>query len=130
MRIKITIEGRCKSKANNNRGWVPAEYKKYERFTAWQAHQQMKRNGWKIFNEPIFIVMRFYFKPGIRLDLTNCPKSCNDGLNGVLYKDDRLIHKCYLEMHTDVNERIEIEAWNIAETQETLLFENSLNQNI
>ena len=105
---------------------MPEEYKRYERNTAWQAHQQMKANGWKMFESPIFIVMRFYFKPGIRLDLTNCPKSACDGLNRLVWKDDRLIHRCYLEMHTDVNERIEIEAWNITEAQETIAFENNI----
>lgn len=126
MRIHLTIEGRCKSKSNNNRGWVPEEYRRYERNAAWQAHQQMKKNGWKMFQEPIVVIMRFYFKPGIRLDLTNCPKSVCDGLNKLVWKDDRLIHKCFLEMHTDVNERIEIEAWNITEAQETLVFEKEI----
>ena len=126
MKIFLTIEGRTKSKSNNNRGWVPDDLKKYERYAAWQAHQQMKKNNWRCFEEPIFLIMRFYFKPGIRLDLTNCPKSLCDGLNKLVWKDDRLIHKCYLEMHTDINERVEIEAWNITEAQETLAFENSL----
>ena len=31
-----------------------------------------------------------------------------------------------LQDNTDINERVEIEAWNIAEAQETLAFENTL----
>lgn len=119
------------SKSNEHRSfrgrpYLSIEFKRYERNLAWQAHQQMRENNWKMFTEPIFIVMIFYFKNHVRLDLTNCTKSACDGLNKLLYTDDRLIHKCYLEHRIDARERIEIEAWNIAEAQETIEFERTL----
>lgn len=127
MKIKITIEGRPMSKSNehssfNGKPYLSAEFKRYERNAAWQAHQQMKSNDWKMFTEPIFLKMTFYFKSRTRLDLTNCPKSICDGLNKLVWIDDRIIHKCYLEHRIDANERIEIEAWNISEEQETMAF--------
>jgi Holliday junction resolvase RusA-like endonuclease len=127
MKIKITIEGRPMSKSNEHRSfrgrpYLSEEFKRYERNAAWQAHQQMRENNWKMFIEPIFVTMIFYFKDHTRLDLGNCPKSICDGLNKMIWKDDRIIHKMYLEHRIDARERIEIEAWNIAESQEHLPF--------
>ena len=126
MKLTLLFEGRCKSKANNNRPWLPAEYVKYERTVAWYAHQQMKQQNIKMFTTPVFVKIIFYFKPGIRLDVFNGPKSICDGLNKIVYSDDRLIHKGYVEIRTDIRERIEMEVWNITEAQETLAFENTL----
>lgn len=134
MRISITIEGRPMSKSNEHmsfkgRPYLSAAFKRYERNAAWQAHQQMKENNWKMFTDPICVKMLFYFKDRTRLDLTNCPKSICDGLNKLVWKDDRLIYKCYLEHRIDAKERIEIEVWNIGDIQETFLFEQSLKIN-
>lgn len=131
MKIQITIEGRPMSKSNEHmtfhgKPFVPQALKKYELNAAWQAHQQMKANNWKMFTEPIFVKMIFYFKDRTRLDLTNAPKSICDALNKLVWKDDRLFYKCYLEHRIDARERIEIEAWNITESQETLSFEDTL----
>lgn len=131
MKINLTIEGRPMSKSNEHatfkgRPYLSAEFKRYERNAAWQAHQQMKQNNWKMFVDPIFVKMVFYFKDRTRLDLTNCPKSICDGLNKLVWKDDRLIYKCYLEHRIDARERIEIEAWNITESQETLFLETNV----
>lgn len=118
--VKLTISGRPKSKDNEKffnpktrRPFTSAKFKIYESIVRQQAFEQMKKNGWPMFTQPVFVKMTFFFINNIRLDLFNCPKSVCDALNKVVWKDDRLIHKGELEIVIDPNERIEIEVCSI-----------------
>ncbi|MBL8013866.1 MAG: RusA family crossover junction endodeoxyribonuclease [Candidatus Omnitrophica bacterium] len=116
--IKLIINGRPKSKDNEKffnprtrRPFTSEKFKSYEFNVKLQAKEQMNKNRWEMFTEPVFVKMTFFFINHIRMDLFNCPKSVCDALNKVVWKDDRLIHKGNLEIAISPDERIEIEVW-------------------
>lgn len=113
--IKLFIDGRAMSKDNEKifssrgRPFTSNKFKVYANAVARQAEFQMKQSGHKMFEIPIKVKMTFYFSNDARLDIFNAPKSICDALNGVAWKDDRLIHQGFLILGYDEKERVEID---------------------
>lgn len=124
-KIILTIEGRPMSKDNEKfwnkhagRPFTSKKFKDYEINVKMQAKSQMNKNGWVIFKEPLFCIMKYYFKSNVRLDIFNSPKSISDALNGTVWEDDKLVTRSYLEIMSNTpRERVEIEVWPIEYSQ-------------
>lgn len=112
MIVQFEVLGRCQPKQRPRKGkgghfYTPQATKDYEREVGWAAKLAMK--GKKIFTGSVSCKIVIYHKipaswsahekrmaiDGLRTpkgsDIDNCCKGIFDGLNGVLWKDDRLV---------------------------------------
>lgn len=73
---------------------------------AWEAQAQMLEQGAGMYTVPVQEYIRIY---GFKGDIANLEKLLNDALNGVAFKDDRLIDKMTLERCHGGERRLEVE---------------------
>lgn len=91
------------------RAYTPKETKEYERDVSWTAKANCKRK----FEGLVVVTLRFF---GVEADWDNLAKAVCDGMNGIVYNDDRQI----VEAHVYVTRRahparVEVEVRPIAE---------------
>lgn len=128
-KVLITIDERPLSKENEKfwnkhvgRPFTSKKFKDYEERVRITARKQMYDGKWSMFQIPVFCYIKFYFKSDIRYDLLNAPKSVLDALQGIVYTNDKLIERAFLEiMGNTPKERIEIEIWAIDDSQMNFL---------
>lgn len=101
MQLELWFPGEIKSKDNakafssrNNRFFLPKEFKQWEEKIRWQFHAQ-KPSGFKTMVGPMKGIIEFCYPTHTHHDLSNCPKSLLDALNGLAYEDDRN----FIELH-------------------------------
>ncbi len=110
--MEITIPIRLISKDNekimnrNGRFFLSSKYKKFEVSIQFFFISQFPK--FKPLEGDLSVMMTFYFKSKKHPDITNCPKSVCDALNGYLWKDDRQIKQEILKVVYGNEEKIEI----------------------
>lgn len=94
--IRFEVSGRPvpkkRPRVTSKGAYTPKETVAYERSIAWAAKAAM---GPRVPTEKkCFVRMAFYGSSG---DIDNLEKSCLDGMNGVVYKDDRQVMRVEAE---------------------------------
>jgi len=88
--------------------YTPPETAEYEKLIAYTARQKTK--GKILFSkQDIAVYIKLYFKNKTFGDLDNYGKSVLDGLQGVVFENDKQVAKLNIERYVDKNERAEIE---------------------
>lgn len=101
--ITLTIQGKCISKDNeklfsfHGKPFLSKKYKDFEYFVQLQAKNQIKN----ILLGDIQVTYNFFLPDKRHCDLTNMPKSIQDALNGIVWKDDKQIKQCFLYLNYD-----------------------------
>ena len=116
--ISFIVPGRPRPKqrpriGRNGAVYTPRETRDYERFVGWCALQAM--GGEKPIAGPVALEALFYFKNCKTPDLDNCIKALLDGLQGVVFQNDRQVQKQSYEMRFDKEERVEVRIWELEE---------------
>lgn len=99
--ISIIFSFRCISKDNfkcfNKQGrfFLSNEYKRFETAVALKAKEQYRG---KVLTGDIEIYLKVYFKDKRHGDATNLFKGVCDGLNKIIWEDDRQIKKATVEI--------------------------------
>ncbi len=88
------------------------EARVYLEQAAWDAQSQMLEQGEKMYTAPIQEYVRVY---GWRGDISNIEKLLNDALNGVAFRDDKLIDKITIERCKGGERRVEVEISSLKE---------------
>ena len=77
-------------------GYQPKRVKDWQELVGWTAcHRGTPLQG------NLQVDMQFYLGHKRRVDLDNLSKSVLDGMNGIVYEDDRQVVKLYLEKYYD-----------------------------
>lgn len=120
--IEFTVPGRPKPKQRPRMGkggnvYTPRETKNYERMVGWYALQA----GAKVTDKPIGLEAVFYFRNKRTPDLDNCVKALLDGLEGVVYKNDKQVIEHKYRLEYDLNERVEVRIRILGEASDETL---------
>ena len=122
--ITITIPGPpvAKQRARVGKGgrvYTPPETRSYEQKVAVFATVAARRAKWKVTSEPVEIDVRIY-RARATGDLSNFVKAIEDGMNGIIYVDDRQIVSIDAAMFLDrKNPRTEVKVRLASELKET-----------
>ncbi len=92
----------------NGKHVTPKRTRDYESLVGGIA-MMLRPRGWKLDGQ-YRIEVRAYFPDARGRDVDNVAKSILDGLNRVLWKDDRQVIRCVSEKHID-RERPRVEVW-------------------
>lgn len=92
----------------NGKHVTPQRTRDYERLVGSVA-LMLRPRGWKLDGE-YHVEVRAYFPDARGRDVDNVAKSVLDGLNRVLWHDDRQVIRCSSEKHID-RERPRIDVW-------------------
>ena len=100
--LEFFVEGNPVPKQSFNMGkyggYPKKGVKEWEELIGWQAklcHRGTPLQG------NLQVDMQFYLGHKRRVDLDNLSKSVLDGMNGIVYEDDRQVVKLYLEKYYD-----------------------------
>ena len=120
---KFTVEGKPQPKERprkNKQGgfYTPQKTKDYESIVGWSARSVYKGNP----NEnPMFVTLNIYFRLPKKtknkegdwcmknVDVDNIAKSVLDGLNGIVWDDDKQVVDLRVKKYWSINPRIEVE---------------------
>ena len=94
--------------------YTPRETAQYEKLVGYAALDAAK--GRSFFKE-IAISIRLFFKDRKFGDLDNYTKSILDGLQGVVFENDRQVCRLTVERHQDKEERAEVKVWAVEEVE-------------
>lgn len=98
-RPRLTVDGRKKYI------YTPKETSKFEKQVALAA---LTAADGKVLFGDIAINIKLYFSDRKFGDLDNYAKSILDGLQGVLFENDKQVSKLHIERYIDKNERAEV----------------------
>ncbi len=111
--IKLVIPGRPVPKARPRLAtqatmnvYTPKRTKEYEKLVGYTALDKAKG---KMLEKDISLSIKLYFKDRTYGDLDNYAKAISDGLQGVVFGNDKQVAKLYVERYIDENERAEVE---------------------
>jgi len=85
---------------------LTTEAREYLENTAWDAQAQMLEQGEKMYTAPVQVIVMVY---GWKGDLDNTFKLLGDSMNGVVYRDDKLINRLVIERRKGGERRVEVE---------------------
>lgn len=72
------------------RGYTPARIKAWQADVGWAAQEYLHGQGkYETFAGPFIVVLVFRLGDRRRIDLDNLSKAVLDGLNGIVWEDDR-----------------------------------------
>lgn len=81
----------------------------YEEDVGWRAKQYMLDRSIEITDAPVALTIRV-FAPSPRRDVDNCLKALLDGLEGVVFRNDRQVAELHVYREIDrTNPRVEVE---------------------
>jgi len=129
--IEIIIPGRPVPAARMTRRgkWVKANAKRYLAFKdiiRWTALDVMRKSGLEPFDGPIAVELHAWISGGRPGDLDNIEKAIFDGLNGIVWYDDRQIEEIHAYRHKGMPQRTEIKVWGI--TRQVVPIEGSVGK--
>ena len=112
--VKITIPGRPvpkKRPRTSTRGgkihvYTPLKTSKYEKMIKYIA---LDASNGKSFFEDVEVNIKLFFKDRRFGDLDNYTKSILDGLQGIVFENDKQVAKLNIERYIDKEERAEVE---------------------
>lgn len=118
--VEFTIPTRPRPKQRPRVGrygnvYTPQQTKDYEDMVALYARQA----GAKLTEEPIAIEATFYFKDKRIPDLDNCAKALLDGLQEIVYKNDKQVVEQHFFLDYSEDQRTEVKIWKKGKEQET-----------
>lgn len=116
--IEITIPGRpVPAVRMTRRGkWIKANAKRYLAYkdiVRWTALDEMKKLGFAPIEGPVGVELHAWISGGRPGDIDNIQKSVFDGLNGVVWYDDRQVVEIHAYRHIGVPQRTEIKIWEV-----------------
>lgn len=97
MMISFFVEGAPRAKQSfrslgKRGGYTPAHVKAWQKDVAWAAQQAMRQLGLlDPVRENVCAEFTFFLPDNRKIDLDNLSKSVADGLNGVVWEDDRQV---------------------------------------
>ena len=94
--------------------YTPRETAQYEKLVGYAALDAAKGHS---FFEEIAISIKLFFKDKRYGDLDNYTKSILDGLQGVVFENDRQVCRLTVERHQDKEERAEVKVWAVEEVE-------------
>ena len=93
--ITFTIPGQPRPKqrarGGNGRHYTPEATRQWEETVGWYANNAMSRGGHDILTVPLMLSVIFYREHERKADLDNLVKSIQDGMNGIVYEDDKQV---------------------------------------
>jgi len=121
--IEIIIPGRPVPAARmTQRGkWIKPNAKRYLAFkdmVRWTAWDAMKKAGLAPIEGPVAVELKAYINGGRPGDVDNIAKAVFDGLNGVVWYDDRQISEMHVYRYEKQDEqRTEVKVWSLGEAE-------------
>lgn len=122
--LSVVIPGPpvAKQRARVGKGgrvYTPPETRSYEQKVAFIAGHEARKAKWKLTDQPVEIDVRIY-RARATGDLSNFVKAIEDGMNGIIYVDDRQIVSIDAAMFLDrKNPRTEVKVRLASELKET-----------
>lgn len=118
--VEFTIPVRPRPKQRPRKGkygnmYTPRETQEYERIVAWYALDAMKKARIKRLEGRLGVDITFYFKDGRRPDIDNCIKAILDGMEGVVYKNDKIIVQQFCRIERDKVEYSKVKVWKVGQ---------------
>ena len=98
--LRIRPKPKQRPRFSSGHTYTPKQTQDYEMEIAYLVQNEMNKQGWSKFQDHVSLTVGFYFKAkqekeyhNSRPDIDNLLKSVQDALNGVLYRDDSIIHE-------------------------------------
>lgn len=76
---------------HTGRKYMKAEGKELMFRTAFCAKSAMKADGHKLIETPFSMTVVYYMLPKNEMDVTNCEKALIDAMQGIVFKNDKLL---------------------------------------
>lgn len=83
------------------RAFTPKATEEYEKFVAQMAYAAVKQFEWSPLPGATFHLDVEIYRAAKRGDLTNFLKSIEDGMNGIVFRDDKDVRQITAVMHDD-----------------------------
>lgn len=78
-------------------GFIPKRVTDWQDTVSWKAREAMQRAAVDLADgEPLRVEIEFYLKDCRIVDLDNLSKSVLDGMKGIVFSDDRWVHRLVL----------------------------------
>jgi len=122
--IEVVIPGRPVPAARMTRRgkWVKPNAKRYLAFkdmVRWTAWDVMRKANLPPLGGPVGVEVKAYINGGRPGDIDNIAKAVFDGLNGVVWYDDRQVAEMHVYRYVKQDrQRTEIKIWPLAQKEE------------
>lgn len=145
--ITFFVEGKPRAKQsfrasrNGGRGYTPAYIKAWQAEVGWAGQQAMRAmDRTDPFEGNLTVTLKFLLPDLRRIDLDNLSKAVQDGLNGIVWKDDKQNTRLVIEKYVcrswqgvlvqveENTQPVEIEEQQVRDLIGWPLFEQSVNQ--
>lgn len=77
----------------DGRKFMPEAGRNYMALVALMAKQAMRADGHKLIETPFSMTVVYYMLPKNEMDVTNCEKALIDAMQGIVFKNDKLLGK-------------------------------------
>lgn len=120
MEISFTVPGRPVPAARMTRRgkWIKRNaqrYLAYKDMVRWTAWEVMRKKEIPPFEGPVGVEIHAYIAGGRMGDIDNIEKTVFDGMNGIVWHDDRQIEEVHAYRHKGKPQRTEVRVWALQE---------------